>query len=152
MDCRLLLMMMMPYWSKDQSMMMTHYDYDVSDRKIRVWWWCFWSKDQNVMMIMIDRSEHDNDDVAADRKVKMLKMLLLIEKSKCWWWCCRSSSQSVAAVEIEDEDYMMLKSFQWLIDVLPWWCWWCSLSLSYYCCCWCCCRIPFSLRGSVEIL
>jgi len=30
-------------------------------------------------MIMFDRSEYD-DDVAADRKVKVLKMLLLIEK------------------------------------------------------------------------
>ena len=36
-----------------------------------------------MMMIMIDRSEYDDDDVAADRKVKVLKMLLLIEKSKC---------------------------------------------------------------------
>ena len=35
------------------------------------------------MMIMIDRSEYDDDDVAADQKDKMLKMLLLIEKSKC---------------------------------------------------------------------
>ena len=32
------------------------------------------------MMIMFDRSEYDDDDVAADRKVKVLKMLLLIEK------------------------------------------------------------------------
>ena len=31
------------------------------------------------MMIMIDRSEYDDDDVAADRKVKVLKMLVLIE-------------------------------------------------------------------------
>ena len=53
----------------------------------------FLSKDQNVMMIMIDRSEYDDDDVA-DRTVKVLKMLLiervqvlkmslLIERSKC---------------------------------------------------------------------
>ena len=204
----------MMYWSKDQSMMMMHYDYDVYDRKIRVWWWCFWSKDQNVMTIMIDRSEYDDDDVAADRKgkvliiflierskywrcccwsegqgaedvvvdrkVKMLKMLL-IERTKCWrcccwskkskfWRCCWSKGQnaedvadrkvkvlmmmlsieqskcccgsrlnmktkddvvgqSVVVVEDEDEDYMMLKSFQWFIDVSPWWwCWWCPPS------------------------
>ena len=35
------------------------------------------------MMIMIDRSEYDDDDVATDRNFKVLKMLLLIEKSKC---------------------------------------------------------------------
>ena len=34
------------------------------------------------MMIMIDRLEYDDDDVAADRKVKVLKMLLLNEKVK----------------------------------------------------------------------
>ena len=51
----------------------------------------------NVMMIMIDRSEYDDDDVAVDRnvkvlmmnhdivdrEVKVLKMLLLIERSRC---------------------------------------------------------------------
>ena len=47
-----------------------------------------------LMMFLFDRSEYDDDDVAADQKVKnaedvadrkdkMLKMLLLIEKSKC---------------------------------------------------------------------
>ena len=35
------------------------------------------------MMFLIERSEYDDDDVAADRKVKLLKMLVLIEKSKC---------------------------------------------------------------------
>ena len=33
-----------------------------------------------LMMFLIDRSEYDDDDVATDRKVKVLKMLLLIEK------------------------------------------------------------------------
>ena len=36
-----------------------------------------------LMMFLIERSEYDDDDVAVDRKVKVLKMLLLIEKSKC---------------------------------------------------------------------
>ena len=35
------------------------------------------------MMIMFDRSEYDDDDVATDRKVKVLNMMLLIERSKC---------------------------------------------------------------------
>ena len=40
-----------------------------------------------MMMFLIERSEYDDDDVAtevvADRKVKVLKMSLLIERSKC---------------------------------------------------------------------
>ena len=154
------------FWSKDQSGLMMMFlikisvcdDDDVSDWNIRVWWWrcCCWSKGQSV------------EDVVADWKVKVLK-LLLIERSKCWI-CCWLKGQSVQDVvadqkvkvlmlikelltlKIEDEDYIMLKSFQWFIDVLPWWCWWCPPSLSYYCCCWCCYRIPFLLRGSVKIL
>ena len=100
------------------------------------------------------------------RNSMMMMMLLLIERSKCWRSFCWSKGQSAEDVDadrkvkrllslkIEDEDYMMLKSFQWFIDLLAQWCWWCplSLSLSYCCCCWCCCRIPFSLRGSVELL
>ena len=139
---------------------------DVSDPKIRVWWWCCcWSKGQSV-----------EEDVS-DLKVKVLKMMLLIERSKCWRWCCWSKGQSVEDVADRKvkvlkmlllievvKVLMMLKtkdwrwrlhdveSFQWFIDVSSWWCWWCPLSLSYYCCCWCCYRIPFSLRGSVEIL
>ena len=35
-----------------------------------------------LIMIMIDRSEYDDDDVAADRKGKVLMMILLIERSK----------------------------------------------------------------------
>jgi len=193
----------MMFWSKDQSMMM-----------LFLCWWCFWSKDQSVMMMfLIERSECDDDyvrqiriwwwwcccwskgqgaeDVVVDRKVKMLKMLLLIEKSKCWR-CCWSKVQNAEDVvadrtsqsaedvadrkfkmlkmllliepvkvlkmllikkvqvlnmslqierskcwrcwwwwrlKIEDEDFIMLKSFQWFIDVLPCWCWWCLLSL-----------------------
>ena len=42
----------------------------------------FLIEDQSVMMIMIDRSEYDDDDVAADRKGKVLMMILLIERSK----------------------------------------------------------------------
>ena len=40
-----------------------------------------------MMMFLIERLEYDDDDddveVVVDRKVKMLKMLLLIERSKC---------------------------------------------------------------------
>ena len=36
-----------------------------------------------LMMFMINRSEYDDDDVVTDREVKVLKILLLIEKSKC---------------------------------------------------------------------
>ena len=146
------------------------------------WWWCFDDDDVLMKMLLIERSKcwrccwskgQSAEDDVADWKVKVLKMMLLIERSKCWRWCCWSKGQSVEDVvadqkvkvlkmlmlfkelltlKIEDKDYIMLKGFQWFIDVLPWWCWWRSLSLSYYCCCWCCCRIPFSLRGSVEIL
>ena len=35
------------------------------------------------MMFLIERLEYDDDDVAADQKVKMLKMLSLIDTSKC---------------------------------------------------------------------
>ena len=97
-----------------------------------------------LKMLLIERSKcwrcrcwlkgQNAEDVVADRTVKVLKMLLiervqvlkmslLIERSKCWrccWWW---------RLKIEDEDYMMLKSFQWFIDVLPCWCWWCPLSL-----------------------
>ena len=35
-----------------------------------------------MMMLFFKRSEYDDDDVV-DRKVKVLKMMLLIERSKC---------------------------------------------------------------------
>ena len=35
-----------------------------------------------MMMSLIKRSEYD-DDVVADLKIKVLKMMLLIERSKC---------------------------------------------------------------------
>ena len=58
---------------------------DVADRKrSKCWRCCFWSKGQSV------------EDVA-DRKVKVLKMLLLIERSKCWR-CFWSKDQSVEDV------------------------------------------------------
>ena len=145
-------------WSKGQSAE------DVADRKVKVLnmlllierskcWRCCWSKGRSVEDVTKDVAEdvaedvverccwskgESVEDVVANRKVKVLKMLMLIKE--------------LLSLKIEDKDYMMLKSFQLFIDVLPWWCWWCPLSLSYYCCCWCCCRIPFSLRGSVEIL
>ena len=162
------------YFDDDDFDVLIMFSWWCSDQKIRVWWWCCcWSKGQSAeedvadrkvkvlkIMLLIKRSNcwrwcfwskgQSAEDVA-DRKVKVLKMLLLIEESRCYWskwskywWCWR--------LKIEDEDYMMLKSFQWFIDVSPWWCWWCPLSLFYYCCCWCCSRIPFSLRGSIEIL
>ena len=122
------------YWwwccrSKVQSV-----DDDVVDRKFKVlmmmlliesskcWWWCCWSKFQSA-----------NDDVV-DRKFKVLMMMLLIERSKSWWRCCWLIERSKCCccwrlkMKIEDEEYMM-KSFQWFIDVSPWWRWWCPLSL-----------------------
>ena len=35
-----------------------------------------------MMMTLIERFEYDDEDVV-DRKVKILKMMLLIERSKC---------------------------------------------------------------------
>ena len=70
------------------------------------WWRCYcWSNSQSA------------EDVA-EQKVQVLKMSLLIERSKCWR-CCGSKTEDV----VDDEDYMMLKRFQWFIDVLPFWCW-----------------------------
>ena len=84
-------------------------------------------------------------------------------RSKMKTWCCRRCSNT------EDIEYVPIanvveEKFQWFIDVSPWCCWWRSLSLPlqlmslmlsllapivdvvvvYI--------IPFSLRGSVEML
>ena len=58
--------------------------------------------------VLIERSEYDDDDVLfeiseyddddAIRKIKVLKMMLLIERSKCWRWCCWSKGQSAEDV------------------------------------------------------
>ena len=58
------------------------------DRQIRIWWWwcCSWSKGKSV------------DDDIDDWEVKVLKMLLLIERSRCWRCCCWSKSQSAEDV------------------------------------------------------
>ena len=136
-------------------------------------WRCCWSKGQYaedivadqivkvLKMLLIERSKcwrcccwsnsQSAEDVA-DRKVQVLKMSLLIERSKCWR-CCWSKTEDVA----DDED--------WRLKMKTTWCWKASndLYMCYHvdvddvpylfsCCCWCCCRIPFSLRGSVEIL
>ena len=50
-----------------------------------------------MMMLLFKRSEYDDDDVV-DRKVKVLKMMLSVKR--------------LMLLKIEDEDYMMLKSFQ----------------------------------------
>ena len=87
------------YWSKDQSMMMMMYwsEYDDDDVLIERLEY----DDDNVL---IKRSEYHDDDAVwelkydygadhdvtdqvADWKNKMLKKLLLIERSK-YWRCC----------------------------------------------------------------
>ena len=126
-------------WSKDQSaedVADQNAEDIVADRKVKTlkmlliesskcWRCCCWLKGLSAKDV-------------ADGKVKVLKMLLkvlLIERSKCWR-CCWSKGQKMLmlikellSLNIEDEDYMMLKRFQWFIDVLPWWCWWCPQSL-----------------------
>ena len=81
--------------------------------------------------------------------------------------CCKGSS----VVEYEDQRWiigvveyysLILKMFQllmiveeklwWHIDVPPWCCWKCSLSSFLHLIIVSIDRIPFSLRGSVEIL
>ena len=106
---------------------MTHYDYDVSDWKIRVWWWCFWLKDQSMlMMFLIERSEYDDG-------VSML-MMFLIERSECdddyvwqiriWWWCCCWSKGQGAEDVVIDRKVKMLK----MLPIKRTKCW--------RCCCW----------------
>ena len=146
---------------------------------IRMWWW-WWSKGQSVEDVAADRkvkvlkmccwSKDQSAEDVADQKVKVLKMLLLIERSKCWrccWRCCWSKDQSVEDVADEKVKryWCWLKSCcRQILKTKTIWCWKASNDLymcypddvddvlSYYCCCWCFCRIPFSLRGSVEIL
>ena len=99
------------------------------------WWW-FWSKDHTLMIIMsvIERSEYD-DGVVADRKVKVLKMMLLIESSKCWRWCYWSKGQSVED-DVADQNVKMLKMML-LIERSKWWRWCCwSKGQSAKDCCW----------------
>ena len=129
------------FWSKDQRLMIMMIliersecdDDDILMMMMLMFsGWCFWSKDQSMMMMLFlierpkcwrrccwSKGQSVEDDVT-DRKVKVLKMLLIEESRCCWskrskyWWCWR--------LKIEDEGYMMLKRFQWFIDVSPWWC------------------------------
>ena len=81
-------------WSKGQS---ANDDVaDVADRKIRIWWWCC----SNTEEVVDDQKGQSTKDVVerccwlkgqsaedvADRKVKVLKMLL-IQRSKRWRCC-----------------------------------------------------------------
>ena len=84
----------------------SEYDDDVSDRKIRVCWWCFWSKDQSMMMMflcwwcfwskdesmmmmfLIERSECDDD---YDRQIRIW----------CWRCCCWSKGQGAEDVVVD---------------------------------------------------
>ena len=160
---------------------------DDYDWQIRIWWWwcCCWSKGQSVdddiadrefkvlkMLLLIERSrcwrcccwlKSQSAEDVADRKDKMLKMLLLIEKLKCWR-CCWSKGQS--AEDVGDRSSQRINDDEdWRLKMNTTWCWKASNDLYmcyptdvddvpylYSCCCWCCCRIPFSLRGIVEIL
>ena len=92
--------MMIMYWSKDQNIMMMMLFENWSMIMVLIMmllirmWWCCWSKGQNA------------EDVFADRKIKvlkillikMLKILVMIERSKCWICCCWSKGQSVEDV------------------------------------------------------
>ena len=71
-----------------------------------------------MIMLLFERSKYDEDDVAdrkdqsaqddvVDRKVKVLKMLLLIERSKM---LLIEALKVLMLLKIED--YLMLKSFQ----------------------------------------
>ena len=85
---------------------------DVFYRNIRVWWWwCCWSKSQSA-----------EDDVA-NRNIKVLKMMLLIERSKCWRWCCWLKRQSVE--DVADRKVKVLKMLL-LIEISK--CWRCCCS------------------------
>ena len=87
----------------DDDVLIERSEYDDDDVLIRIsWWWCCsrievwlwcwswcyrsgcWLKEQNA------------EEVVADRKIKVLKMLL-IERLKCWR-CCWSKGQSVEDV------------------------------------------------------
>ena len=57
--------------------------------------------------MMIDRSEYDDDDVAADRKGKVLMMILMIERSM-YWRCCFWSKGQGAEDVVADRKVKML--------------------------------------------
>ena len=71
---------------------------DDYDRQIRIWWWwcCCWSKGQSVDHDIADRKVKVLKMLLIERS-KMLKMLLLIEQSKCWR-CCWSKGPSAEDV------------------------------------------------------
>ena len=76
----------------------------------------------------------DVDDDISDREIKVLKMLLLIERSRCWRCCCWSKSQN--AEDVAGQKDKMLKMLlliekvkvlkMLLIERSKWW----------RCCCW----------------
>ena len=112
----------MPYWSKDQSMMMMMF----SDRKIKVrwWWWCFWSKDQNVMMM---RSWWWWCHI--DRNIRVWWWWRTDRKIRIWWWV----DVRVWCSECDNDDVDVLIMFWWCFHddvsdrkIRVWW----------WCCCW----------------
>ena len=70
------------------------------------------------MMIMIDRSEYDDDDVAADRKGKVLMMILLIERSKYWRCCCWSKGQNAEDVVVDRKSQNAKDVAEWKFKML----------------------------------
>ena len=153
-DANILMMMMLMFWwcfwSKDQSMMMML----LLIKRPKCWRRCCRSRGQSIedvdvdqkvkvmmvmlLMLLIVRSEYDDDDDAI-REVQILKNLLLIKtvrvllllNNEDWRW------------RLHDvEKLPMIYRCVTLMMLM-------MLSLSCYCCC---CRIPFLLRGSVEIL
>ena len=72
----------------------------------KCWRCCCWSKDQSAE----DVADKNAEDIVADRKVKVLKMLLLIERSKCWRCCCSKGQSAKGVVEgVVDQKVKVLK-------------------------------------------
>ena len=93
-----------------------------------------------MLMLLIERSKcsrycwskgQSAKDVAG-QKIKVLKKLLLIERSKCWRCCCWSKGQSAEDVSNrKDKVLKMLLLIEnsrywiccWLKQSKYWWCW-----------------------------
>ena len=86
-----------------------------------------------MMMLLMIKRESVDDDIA-DREVKVMKMLLLIERSRCWRCFCWSKSQSVEDVadrKVKNAEYVVADRTIKVLNMLL-----IERSKYWRCCCW----------------